>query len=352
MNGDSDKVSNKDGDTGSDTGSITGSTEPIDADIDNGIGKAQRRPAALPPLNALRNFEAVARHGSFAAAAADLHVTHWAVGKQIRLLEDWFGVPLFERRARGVLLTDEGAALLTDVKTAFERLAGAGGRLRQDPSVRRVTGVVRLNVLPSFALGWLLPRLSDFQRRFPEIDVRIATTSRKLRYVADAFDLGVRSGHEPGPGLLSRSLMPDMRLPACSPALLRRHPIHNVTDLRHHTLLHSATTRKAWPSWLRQTGMADVRDFGPANQVEMEHTYLQLAAAVEGLGVAMASLPLIERDIAAGRLVCPIAGPAWRADDYTLVIHADRATDAAVIALAQWMTSEAQVSGGTAETDQ
>src|SRR5580698_3377623 len=88
----------------------------------------------LPPLNALRNFEAVARHGSFAAAAADLHVTHWAVGKQIRLLEDWFGVPLFERRARGVVLTDEGAALLSEVTHAFDRLAAGATRLRHDES--------------------------------------------------------------------------------------------------------------------------------------------------------------------------------------------------------------------------
>jgi DNA-binding transcriptional LysR family regulator len=250
------------------------------------------------------------------------------------------------------LLTDEGAALLSDVSAAFERLASAGGRLRQDPLVRRVSGVVRLNVLPSFALGWLLPRLSAFQTRYPEIDVRISTTSRKLRYVADAFDIGVRSGHEQGPGLLSRTLMPDMRLPACSPALLRRHPIHHVADLRHHTLLHSATTRKAWASWFRQAGMTDTRDGGAAHQVEMEHTYLQLAAAVEGLGVAMASLPLIERDIATGRLVCPIASPAWRADDYALVINADRAADDAVMAFEQWIMSEAQGSGKPAAIDQ
>jgi len=328
--------------------SVKGGTRDKNKEVD----KDRPKPSALPPLNALRNFEAVARHGSFAAAAADLHVTHWAVGKQIRLLEDWFGVPLFERRARGVLLTDEGAALLNDVSTAFERLASAGGRLRQDPLVRRVSGVVRLNVLPSFALGWLLPRLSAFQSRFPEIDVRISTTSRKLRYIADAFDLGVRSGHEQGPGLLSRTLMPDMRLPACSPALLRQHPIHKVTDLRHHTLLHSATTRTAWPSWFRLADVANIRDWGPSNQVEMEHTYLQLAAAVEGLGVAMASLPLIERDIATGRLVCPIAGPAWRADDYALVTNADRAADDAVMAFAQWITSEAQGVRTAADIDQ
>jgi LysR family glycine cleavage system transcriptional activator len=268
----------------------------------------------LPPLTALRNFEAVARHGSFAAAAADLHVTHWAVGKQIRLLEDWFGVPLFERQARGVVLTDDGAALLDDVTSAFDRLAAGAIRLRHNEPARRVSGIVRVNVLASFALCWLLPRLADFQLRYPDIDVRVSTTSRKLRYIGDAFDVGVRSGPEEGAGIVSKSLMADQRLPACSPALLRRSPIHSVADLRHHTLIHSASIRTAWSHWLREAGAADLRS---TRRVEYDHTYLQLAAAVEGLGVTLASLPLIERDIAAGRLVCPIAAPPWRAPDYT-----------------------------------
>jgi LysR family transcriptional regulator, glycine cleavage system transcriptional activator len=289
----------------------------------------------LPPLNALRNFEAVARHGSFAGAAAELHVTHWAVGKQIRLLEDWFGVPLFERRSRGVALTDEGAALLNDVSGAFERLGSAAARLRQHEFSRRVSGIVRVNVLASFALCWLLPRLADFMARYPDIDVRVSTTSRKLRYIGDAFDIGVRSGPEQGAGVVSRTLMADWRLPACSPAWLRQHPVRSVADLRGQTLLHSASTRTAWAQWLREAGAPDLR---AARHVEFDHVNLQLAAAVEGLGVTLASLPLIGRDLAEGRLVCPIAAPAWRAADYTLVINADRARDDAVVAFEQWIT--------------
>lgn len=289
----------------------------------------------LPPLNALRNFEAVARCGSFAAAATDLHVTHWAVGKQIRLLEDWFGVPLFERRARGVVLTDEGAVLLNEVSSTFAQLASVASRLRRDDFTRRVSGTVRVNVQHSFALGWLLPRLSEFLTLYPEIDVRVSTTSRKLRYVGDAFDIGVRSGEEHGPGLISRVLFADVRLPACSPALLRQHPIRTVSDLRHHTLLHSASTRAAWPHWLKQAGAPD---WQPGRHIEFDHTYLQLSAAIEGLGVTLASLPLIQREIAAGRLVCPIASPAWRAPDYAVIINADRANDAAVVAFEQWLT--------------
>ena len=304
-------------------------------DEERSAGKDREK---LPPLNALRNFEAVARHGSFAAAADDLHVTHWAVGKQIRLLEDWFGVPLFERRARGVVLTDDGAALLNDVNSAFERLATAAARLRHDGVAHRVSGIVRVNVMASFALCWLLPRLANFQARYPDIEVRLSTTSRKLRYIGDAFDIGVRSGHEQGTGLVSRTLMADVRLPACSPALLRQHPIQNVADLRHHTLLHSTSTRTAWSHWLREAGAPHLR---AARHVEFDHAYLQLGAAVEGLGVTLASLPMIGRDLAAGRLVCPLGAPGWRAADYTLAINAGRAGDDAVQAFEQWITTMA-----------
>ncbi len=305
--------------------------------MENRSGTASQ-PDKLPPLNALRNFEAVARSGSFAAAAIDLHVTHWAVGKQIRLLEDWFGVPLFERRARGVVLTDEGAALLAEVSTTFSQLASASSRLRRNDVARRVSGIVRVNVQPSFAIGWLLPRLLEFKQKYPAIDVRISTTSRKLRYIGAAFDIGVRSGPEQGSGLTSQSLLADIRLPACSPALLRAHPIRTVTDLRQHTLLHSVTTRSAWSHWLKEAGAPDLQ---PSSHIELDHTYLQLAAAVEGLGVTLASLPLIQRDIAAGRLVCPIAAPTWRARDYALVVNADRARDDAVKAFAQWLIDAA-----------
>src|ERR1700748_2100519 len=111
---------------------------------------------ALPPLKAIRAFEAAARRGSFVEAAKDLHVTHWAIGKQIRHLEDWLSIPLFERRTRGVALTDHGADLLPDVSAALTRLTSAPSRLRGPQSARRVSGVVRVNVLSSFALRWLL----------------------------------------------------------------------------------------------------------------------------------------------------------------------------------------------------
>jgi LysR family transcriptional regulator, glycine cleavage system transcriptional activator len=295
----------------------------------------------LPPLNAIRAFEVAARHGSFVRAAADLGVTHWAVGKQIRLLEDWLGVPLFERRAQGVALTLEGTELLEDVGDLFLRLARAAERLRRPDVAGRVSGTVRVNMHSSFALRWLLPRLGTFQAQYPNVEVRISTTSRKLRYIASAFDVGIRSGPEQGDGLHCETLVPDIRRPACSPEILRKRPLESVHDLRRHTLLHSSTTRSAWSQWLSAAGAPGLTAF---RHFELEHVYLQLQAAVDGLGVALAPMPLIEGDIAAGRLVCPIAAPGWHADDYTLVVRKDRANNAPVRAFRNWITSEARVS--------
>ena len=246
----------------------------------------------LPPLNAIRAFEAAARRGSFVEAAKDLHVTHWAIGKQIRVLEDWLGVPLFERRTRGVALTDHGADLMIDVSPALSRLASATNRFRRTRFGRRVSGVVRVNVLSSFALRWLLPRLSKFQESYPSVEVRVSTTSRKLRYVGAVFDIGIRSGVERGSGIRCEVLMPDRRLPVCSPGILRDRPIETANDLRRHVLLHSSTTRSAWPQWLASAGVSGLV---PARHLELDHVYLQIQAAVDGLGVALASLPRLKR---------------------------------------------------------
>lgn len=293
---------------------------------------------ALPPLNAIRAFEAAARRGSFTDAALDLNVTHWAIGKQIRLLEDWFGLPLFERRARGVALTDEGAELLADVTAAFSRLLSASGKLGQARSQRRVSGMVRINVPTSFASGWLIPRLPGFQAHFPNVEIKLSTTSRRLRYIGGAYDIGVRLRREPGAHFKFWTLLRDVQLPTCNPEILRTRPLTTVNDLRAHTLLHSSTARTAWPTWLALAGGPKVE---AAHHFEFDHVHLQLQAAVDGLGVAMASLPLIEQDLAAGRLVCPLPRPEWQAGEY-LLVSGNEAESAATRNFRTWITAEAR----------
>ena len=294
--------------------------------------------SGLPPLNAIRAFEAAARRGSFAEAAAHLNVTHWAVGKQIRALEDWFGVPLFERRARGVALTDEGAELLGDVSAAFSRLSAASEKLGHRKSQRRVSGLVRINVPTSFAVHWLIPRLPEFQAHFPNVEIRFSTTSRKLRYVGNAYDLGVRLSREPGSRFKFRTLIKDVQLPACSPEILSSRPLKTLDDLRRHTLLHSSTARSAWTQWLTLAGNPGL---APAHHLEFDHVHLQLRGALDGLGVAIASVPLIERDLAAGRLVCPLPKPEWHSGEY-LLVSGDGDESTATRNFRMWITAAAK----------
>jgi LysR family transcriptional regulator, glycine cleavage system transcriptional activator len=177
--------------------------------------------------------------------------------------------------------------------------------------------------------------------------VKISTTSRKLRFVGAAFDIGIRSGIEHGSGIRCETLVPDRRLPACSPRILRDRPVKTAHDLRWHVLLHSTTTRSAWPQWLSAAGASGLV---PVRHLELDHVYLQLQAAVDGLGVALASLPLIEADIAAGRLVCPIVAPELLADDYQLVISDDRVRDPAIRAFRSWILAAAKKPLAVTET--
>lgn len=133
--------------------------------------------------------------------------------------------------------------------------------------------------------------------------------------------------------------MPDRRLPVCAPRILRDRPVETAHDLRRHTLLHSTTTRSAWVQWFSAAG---VPGLVPVRHLELDHTYLQLQAAVDGLGIALGSLPLIEADIAAGRLVCPLAAPELRDDDYQLVIRDDRLRDPAIKAFRSWILAAAR----------
>jgi DNA-binding transcriptional LysR family regulator len=194
--------------------------------------------------------------------------------------------------------------------------------------------VVRVDVPASFALRWLMPRLTRFQELYPDIEIRLSTASRRLRLIGSAFDVAVRPAHERTRGFRTETLMADLQLPACSPELLRKCPIETVWDLRQHTLLHSTTTRTSWSHWLSTAGAPDLT---PLRHMHFEHVYLQLQAAVDGVGVALASMPLIQGDIAAGRLVCPIRTPQWRAEGYELVISEDRWADPAVRAFRNWI---------------
>jgi LysR family glycine cleavage system transcriptional activator len=255
---------------------------------------------ALPPLNALRVFDAAARHGSFTRAAADLHVTQTAVSHQMRLLESHLGVTLFVRLPRRLVLTTEGRAYAAELHRVFERIRAATAGLSAGP--RRE--VLAVTALPSFAARWLVPRLGAFVGAEPHIDLRIIATERALDFSREPVDVGIRYGYGRYTGLRTEKLMDDECFPVCSPALLRRRPgLRTPADLRRHVLLHDDSP-DGWRRWLRAAGVV-------AGDPERGHIFtdasMMLQAAADGQGVAMGRKVLVAGDLAAGRLVRPFA---------------------------------------------
>lgn len=262
------------------------------------IAPSKDRP--LPPLNAVRAFEAAARRSSFKDAAAELGVTHGAVSRQIRLLEEWLGPPtLFRRLSHGVALTAEGRALLAEIQPALERIARAAALHGRKASG---TVVLRVNALATFSLRWLVPKLGLLREAHPDIAIELTTGSEPVDGLASDYDLIIRGGPDAFHGFEARLLLPERRLPACSPTLLRRQPLDEVGDLAGHTLLHVASMPRLWRDWLAKAGQGAL---DPAATLTLDHFYLSIQAAVDGLGVAMAPSTLIEDDLNAGRLVAP-----------------------------------------------
>jgi len=250
----------------------------------------------LPPLNALRAFEAAARHLSFTRAAEELFVTQAAVSHQVKALEDWLGAKLFHRVNRGLRLTEEGQDYMPTLRDAFDAMAAATERLMRVESGQRLT----LSTTDSFAAGWLVPRLKRFRARHPEIDVRLTTTDVSVDFARSDVEMSIRYGTGPWPGTETIKLFEEEIFPVCSPKLLEgEHPLREPADLRFHTLLHDDMT-VTWENWIKAAGVAGVdAERGPLYM----HSNLVTQAAIDGEGVALGRSRLIAREIDEGRLV-------------------------------------------------
>ncbi|WP_215404188.1 LysR substrate-binding domain-containing protein [Janthinobacterium sp. JC611] len=246
-------------------------------------------------LGTLRFFEAAARLGSFVQAADELHVTHGAVSRQIRLLETSLGTALFERRNRGVFLTLAGAQLRDAVQLAFERLDAALEAVRQP--VRQ--GPLVVSCEPTIAMKWLIPRLGDFYRRHPEVQLHLFASGGPVAFQRDAVDVALRRNDFLwDAGLHAEQVCDEWIAPVCAPALLRRGRL----DLSAQRLLHTASRPAAWEHWRAAGAHAGG---GQGDSQTYEHFYLSLQAACAGLGVAIGSVFMAREDLDSGRLVAP-----------------------------------------------
>lgn len=250
---------------------------------------------ALPPLNSIKAFDAAARHLSFTKAGDELCVTHGAVSKQIQVLEQWLGSALFLRLPRALELTDDGTRLHAEVNAMLNSLASVADKIRQQQSTR----VIRVQSLPTFTMRWLIPRLPDFQRRFPEIEIRLSIAADAMPPRANDFEVFLTGGPESHVGFRSGRFLDERRIAVAAPDLLERSPVLSPGDLKSHVLLHASSLPALWSNWF---SAANHHGIECRSQLTFEHLYLSIQAAVNAVGVAIGPTALVADDIAEGRL--------------------------------------------------
>ena len=251
------------------------------------------------PLSIIRAFEAAGRTGSFRAAAADLGLSPSAISHAIRKLEQTLGATLFERSGRAVQLSPEGEALMRHVGRAFDEL-----RRGLETVSTRGPQLLRIHSAPSFAAQWLSPRLAAFLGANPDIEVRLAAGTDYTRFINDDFDADIVYGTPRLPGLEILPSGEETVTPLCAPALAPS--VKSASDLLGRVLIESDSKQVRWSDWFAQNGLSTPRPYG----VRFDRSFLAIDAAVNGLGIALESTRLAERELANGRLVQPLAGVA------------------------------------------
>ena len=248
------------------------------------------------PVGPLRAFDVAARNLNLSAAAEEMNVTHAAVSRQVKQLEERLGVKLFERLPRGLRLTAQGALLAEGTRAAFDRLASA----LEDVSTPTVRRKLTVSTFSSFNARWLMPRLRTFSMLFPDVDLQVITTAQLVDFAREDVDIGIRFGRGNYPGLHVVPLFRPREIVVCSPALLKGGPpLKNINDLRHFTLLHDDSYR-SWTRWLEAVGAKNVN---PRRGIICGDRNSLLQATLEGQGVGLASEVFAAGELAAGRLV-------------------------------------------------
>lgn len=285
----------------------------------------------LPPLNALKSFEAAARHLSFTKAAEELFVTQAAVSHQVKALEDFLELKLFIRRNRSLLLTEEGQEYYLELRDIFEQLAQATDKLR----LVSERGALTVSVTPSFAILWFVPRLSSFREEHPDMDIRIKAVDEISGSLTDDVDVAIYYGDGRWPGVKAYQLHEEYLWPVCSPLLMDKENIKEPVDLFKQTLLHDET-RNAWKDWFQLVGLPQYKgDNGPV----FSHSSLALQAAVHGQGIALANNVLVKSEIDSGHLVRIFPQALQRNKAFYLVCRDNQAEIGKIATFRQWLLS-------------
>lgn len=289
----------------------------------------------LPPLKALRVFDASARHLSFTRAAEELFVTQAAISHQIKSLEEHLGLKLFVRKNRALRLTEEGQSYYHDIKHIFTSLHDATERLLN----RGAKGAITVSSQASFAIQWLVPRLTAFNALHADIDVRIKAVEQPENSLTEDVDVAIYYGRGRWPNTHADKLHTEYIIPVCSPLLAQNNTINgkpallSYNDLSAHTLLHD-TSRRGWKRWFKQVGVKAANvNHGPI----FSHSTMVLQAALHGQGIALAYSVLAQPDIDSGRLICPFNDVLMSKNAYFIVCRENQKDSPKIIAFRQWM---------------
>ena len=287
----------------------------------------------LPPLSAVRAFEAAARHGNFTRAAAELGMTQAAISYQVKLLEERLGTPLFHRIKRQVSLTDTGRRIAPIVSGAFDSLADAFNLARTDDEA-----VLTISCSNTFASNWLAVRLGGFQMQRPGLAVRLHTADHIVDFARDEVDVAIRNSPAPWPGLVSHFLMRVPIAPLASPAFLAQHPpIRTPADIMR--LPRLSPDDVWWDAWLEQVA-AGVRRDESASGIRLDSQVMEGNAAIAGQGIAIVNAAMWRRELKEGRLVQPLDAVAYSRRHYWLVYPEYRRGSPKVRAFRDWMLAE------------
>jgi LysR family transcriptional regulator, glycine cleavage system transcriptional activator len=289
------------------------------------------------PVGPLRAFDVAARNLNLSAAAAEMNVTHAAVSRQVKHLEQRLGVKLFERLPRGLKLTAHGALLAEGTREAFDRLASA----LADVSIPTVRRRLTLSTFASLAARWLMPRVQAFSSLFPEVDLQVITTTRLVDFAREDVDLGIRFGTGDYPGLHVVPMFKPREIVVCAPALLNRGPpLETFADLKNYTLLHDESHR----TWVRWLEVAGVKGVNARRGIICGDRNAMLQAALEGQGIAIASEVFVGNDLRAGRLVKVFEKEVAAEFAIYAVCLPRRLKDPVVSGALEWLQRESQMS--------
>ncbi len=291
----------------------------------------------LPPLNALRTFEAAARNGSFKHAAEELCVSHSAVSHQIKQLERHLGVELFIRKARSVELTRHGRDYYPVLRGAFDRIAEGTDRIFKPD----IPGILTVQAYSTFAIRWLIPRLPGFGDTHPEIRVRLHTSQWDVDFEHEDVDVCILIGDGSRNDLHYDFLFSSQIFPVCSPSLLQDgRPFGAPEELARHTLLQVYPSEKDWWTWLEKNGIEGI---DPDSGLQFDSYDMALTTAMQGHGIALGMEPFVDHDLKAGLLVEPLPGRrVFTRGDWNLVCRKEKANADKVTKFRAWMLSEIQ----------